>query len=942
MEKNTSAALPFAQDVRRAQRDLRALDALFAPKTVAVIGANENGGIEQTVLSNLVNHPFGGTVFAIHPHLQSILGFKTYPTIAATPNPIELAVIVSPAPTVPRIIGECVDAGVKGAIILSAGFRETGASGAELEKEILAHAHRGALRVIGPNSLGVMNTATGLNATLAKHMARRGHIAFLSQSGALGAAVLDWSRRENFGFSTFVSVGSMLDVGWGELIDYLADDPYTRSILVYMESLGDARAFLSAARAVALTKPIIVLKAGRTAGAARAVSSHTGALTGSDAVLDAVVRRCGALRVDNLDDLFHMAEVLEKQPRPLGPRLTIITNAGGPGVIAAEALVAAGGELAELADDTREQLDRLLPPYWSHTNPIDILDDADAERYARALEIVAKDPNADGFLAILTPQACAYPTATAERLTPYARRFGKPVLASWMGAEAVSVGRAVLNQASIPTFHYPDTAARMFGYMWRYTYNLRGIYETPTIPDDSAGAPDRARAEQIIQSAREQGRTLLTEFESKQLLACYHIPVVETRVAAGEEDAVKIADELGYPVVLKLHSETIAHKMDVGGVALDLSDADAVRRAYRTIQARGGVDCSGVTVQPMIAEDGYELIIGSSIDSQVGPILLFGAGGALVDVLDDRALALPPLNTTLARRMMEQTRIYQALQDARVRKPVDLAALETLLVRFSQLVVEQRWIKEIDVNPLLATPTHSLPRLQNSQTGEGSNVSPPLFAGLANGGGLGWGLLALDASVVVFGLDMRPDDLPRLPMRLYPAKYVSAWTTKEGMPVTIRPIRPEDEPLMVAFHATLSDQSVLLRYMHVLSLDQRIAHERLARICFDDYDYELALVVEHVNPETTAREIIAVGRMSKLRRHNECEFAILVSDQYQGHGLGSELLARLIQIARDEKQERATAYIATENTPMLHLCRKFGFRLHRSPEESQVEAVLDL
>jgi acetyltransferase len=940
MEKNTPSTLPDAQDVRR--YDLRALDALFAPKTVAVIGANEDGGIEQTVLSNLINHPFGGTVFAIHPRNPSILGLKTYSTIAATPDPIELAVIVSPAPVVPRIIGECVAAGVRGAIILSAGFRETGAPGAELEQEILAQARRGALRVIGPNSLGVMNTATGLNATLAKHMARRGHIAFLSQSGALGAAVLDWSLRENFGFSSFVSVGSMLDVGWGELIDYLADDPYTRSILVYMESLGDARAFLSAARALALTKPIIVLKAGRTAGAARAASSHTGALTGNDAALDAVVRRCGALRVDNLDDLFHMAEVLEKQPRPLGPRLTIITNAGGPGVIAAEALVAAGGELAELADETRRQLDQLLPPYWSHTNPIDILDDADAERYAHALEIVAKDPNADGFLAILTPQASAYPTETAERLTPYARRFGKPVLASWMGAEAVSVGRTVLNQASIPTFHYPDTAARMFGYMWRYTYNLRGIYETPTMPDDADGAPDRARAEQIIQSARASGRTLLTEFESKQLLACYHIPVVETRVAASEADAVQIAGELGYPVVLKLHSETIAHKMDVGGVELDLNDADAVRRAYRAIQARGGASFAGVTVQPMIAEDGYELIVGSNIDSQVGPILLFGAGGALVDVLNDTTFALPPLNTTLARRMIEQTRIYQGLQGARGRQPIDLAALETLLVRFSQLVVEQRWIKEIDVNPLRVTPTRALPHLQNSQTGEGGNVSLPQFAGLANGGGLGRGILALDASVVVFGLDTRPDDLPRLPMRLYPTQYVSAWTTKEGMPVTLRPIRPEDEPLMVAFHTTLSDRSVLLRYMHVLSLDQRIAHERLARICFDDYDYELALVVEHANPETNAREIIAVGRMSKLRRRNESEFAILVSDQYQGHGLGSELLARLIQIARDEKQERATAYIATENTPMLHLCQKFGFRLHRSLEESQVEAVLEL
>ena len=907
MDETTTSFFPPTQDVR--QYDLRALDALFAPKTVAVIGANESEGIERTVLSNLVNHPFGGTVFPIHPKQRSILGIQTYPLIAATPEPIDLAVIVSPAPTVPHIIGECVDVGVKGAIILSAGFREADAAGAKLEADIIEQARRGSLRIIGPNSLGVMNTATGLNATFAKRMARRGHVAFVSQSGALGAAVLDWSERENVGFSSFVSIGSMLDVGWGELIYYLSDDPQTRSILLYMENIGDARSFLSAAREAALTKPIIVLKAGCTTTAARAAASHTGALMCNDAVFNAIARRGGVLRVNSLDDLFSMAEVLDKQPRPLGPKLTIITNAGGPGVMAADALVADGGELAELSAETRQSLDQFLPPHWSHANPIDILDDASPERYAQTLEVAAKDADTNGFLVILSPQARSEPTKTAEELTPYARRFGKPIIASWMGAQQVQAGDAVLNRANIPTFEFPDTAARMFDYMWRYTYNLRGIYETPTLPSDDDGAPDRAGAEQIIQTARAAGRTLLSEFESKQLLAAYRIPVVETRVADDEDAAVALAQEIGYPVVLKLHSETIGHKMDVGGVVLDLNDAAAVRRAYRAIQSRGNEHFRGVTVQPMITGEGYELILGSNIDPQVGSVLVFGAGGQMVDVLNDLAYGLPPLNTTLARRMMEQTHIYRALQGTRGRPPADLAALEQLLARFSQLVVEQRWIREIEINPLFISDQR---------------------------------LLALDARVVVFGRETRAEELPRLVIRPYPAQYVSAWTTTKGLPVTIRPIRPEDEPRMVAFHATLSDRSVYLRYLHVLSLNQRVSHERLAQTCFNDYDRELALVVERAKPDHGEREIIAVGRLIKMHRRNEAEYAILVSDQYQGHGLGTELLRRLLDVARDEKQKRVIGYIATENTAMLRICQKLGFRLHRSLDESQIEAIIDL
>jgi acetyltransferase len=892
------------------------LDAIFAPRNVAVIGATEKAGsVGRTILWNLISTPFGGTVFPVNARRSGVLGIKAYPTIAAVPEPVDLAVVVTPAPTVPGIIKECVEVGVRGAIIISAGFKEIGPEGAELERQILHEARRGQMRLIGPNCLGVMSPVTGLNATFASAMARPGKVGFISQSGALCTAVLDWSFKENVGFSAFVSIGSMLDVDWGDLIYYLGDDPHAQSILIYMETIGEARSFLSAAREVALTKPIIVIKPGRTEGAAKAAASHTGSLTGSDEVLGAAFRRSGVLRVDNISDLFYMAEVLGKQPPARGPRLTVLTNAGGPGVLAADALITGGGQLAELSPETMESLNTILPPPWSHNNPIDILGDADPDRYAKALDIAAKDPHSDGLLVVLTPQAMTDPRQIAEHVRPYAQTTGKPILASWMGGADVAAGESILNQANIPTFPFPDTAARVFNYMWRYNRNLRSLYETPMLPEDSdQDAAARARAEEIVKTARAAGRTVLSEFESKQLLSAYSLPTVETRRARSDAEAVTCADEMGYPVVLKLHSETLTHKTDVGGVQLNLPDADAVRRAYRTIESSvrekaGAEHFLGVTVQPMVKLDGYELIIGSSLDPQFGPVLLFGSGGQLVEVYTDRALGLPPLNTTLARRMMEQTRIYTALKGVRGRPPVDLVALEQLLVKFSQLVVEQRWIKEIDINPLLASPER---------------------------------LVALDARVVVHPADVGEDELPRLAIRPYPTQYVSPWTMKDGTPVAIRPIRPEDEPLIVKFHETLSERSVYMRYFHPMKLGQRIAHERLTRICFIDYDREMALVVEHKDPQTGEPEILGVGRLSKVHGTNDAEFAILISDQAQGQGLGSELLRRLVQIGRDEKLSRITADIIPENIEMQRVAQKIGFRLHRTIEDPTVQAVIEL
>ena len=913
MSKPTTPAFEPAHDIYHYEP--RALDAIFAPKNVAVIGATENpGSVGRTILWNLISNPFGGTVFPINPKRAGILGIKAYPSIAAVPDKVDLAVIVTPAPSVPGIIGECVEAGVKGAIIISAGFKEIGAKGAELERQIMEHARRGKMRIVGPNCLGVMSARTGLNATFAAAMMHSGNVGFITQSGALATAILDWSFHENVGFSAFVSIGSMLDVDWGDLINYLGDDPRTTSIVMYMESIGDARSFLSAAREVALLKPIIVIKPGRTEGAARAAASHTGSLTGSDEVLEAAFRRSGVLRVNTIADLFHMAEVLAKQPRPDGPRLTILTNAGGPGVIATDALIMNNGELAEISEETMKALNGLLPSQWSHNNPIDILGDASPERYAQALEIAARDSKNDGLLVILTPQAMTDPTETAEKLKPYAQSTGKPVLASWMGGQDVAAGEAILNRVNIPTFGYPDEAARMFNYMWRYSYNLRSLYETPILPADTGNDSARAQGEKIIAAVRDSGRTILTEFESKQLLAAYGIPIVETRIAADEAQAVKLAGELGFPVVLKLYSETITHKTDVGGVQLNLVDAEEVRRAFRAIeisvkQKVGEGHFQGVTVQPMVTQEGYELIIGSSIDPQFGPVLLFGLGGALVEVFKDHALALPPLNTTLARRMMEQTLIYKALKGVRGRKPVDLAALEQLMVRFSQIVVEQRWIKEMDINPLLASSEQ---------------------------------LLALDARVVVHDMSVTREQLPRTAIRPYPSRYAQPWTAKDGNTALIRPIRPEDEPLLIKFHETLSDRSVYLRYLQPMMLSQRVAHERLSRICFIDYDREIAMVAESTDAKTAEPSIVAVARLSKIHGTEDAEVTILVNDRFQGRGLGREMIQRLLQVGRGENLRRVIALISTDNLVMQGLCEDLGFHLSPAPEEGRVRAVIEL
>jgi acetyltransferase len=705
----------------------------------------------------------------------------------------------------------------------------------------------------------------------------------------------------------------MIDVDFAALIDYFGDDPGTQSIVIYMESVGDARSFLSAARAIARTKPIIVVKAGRHEAGARAAASHTGALAGADAVYDAAFRRAGVLRVQTVRDLFDMSAILAMQPQPRGPGLGIITNAGGLGVMAIDAVMAGGGQLVEPSPATRQALDRLLPPFWSRANPIDILGDAPPERYRQAVEVCAKDEGFHGLLLLLAPQAMADPTETARLLLPFGRLEGKPVLAAWMGGEAVRAGRELLRGAGIPSFDTPEEAVGAFLNMVGYRHAQELLYETPpAVPDFQ---PDADKVRRVIAGARRDGRRLLNESESKALLAAYDVPVVPTIAVASADEAADTASRIGLPVVLKLLSPVVTHKTDAGGVQLHLCDAEAVRQAFRTIHqnalayatARGLPTAdvfAGVNVQPMVRAKGQELILGSSIDAQFGPVILFGAGGILVEVFQDRALALPPLTRTLARRLMERTTIFKALQGVRGQRGVDLAYLETVLVRFSQLVADLSDVQEVDINPLLAGPEQ---------------------------------IVALDARVLL--TEERAAGVPGRTLAIlpYPNQYTAAFRLTDGTEVTVRVIRPEDEPLIVEHHALLSEQSIRLRYFGMV---KHLTRDRLIRLCHLDYDREMALVA--VRSDAAGPHILGVSRYYYDPETGAAEFALVVADPYQGHGLGHHLMSRLIDVAKDRGVRRLIGLVLRENRTMLELLQALGFTVTPADDPDAVEAALVL
>jgi acetyltransferase len=857
-------------------------------------------------MRNLLATSFGGVVYPVNPKRPHVHGVHCYPNLAALPEQVDLAVIATPAATVPAVLNEAVECGVKGAIVISAGFSELGADGQALEETIRATA-RGRMRLIGPNCLGVLHPPSGLNASFAAGMALPGKVALLSQSGAICTSILDWANQKHVGFSAFVSVGAMADVDFADLLDYFGDDADTQSIILYMESIGDVRKFLSAARNVARTKTVITIKAGRTEAAAKAAASHTGALAGSDAVFDTAFRRAGVLRVDTIGELFAMSEILAMQPRPAGPALAIITNAGGPGVMATDALVGGGGRLAELSPTTRAALDASLPHYWSHANPIDILGEATPARYRAVVEACTRDPNVQGLLVLLTPQAMTDPTETARCVAPFGQTPGKPVLASWMGGAAVRAGREILSAAGIPTFDSPEDGTRAFLHMVQYRRNQEALYETPeALPED--WTPDRDGVRQVFTAVRAAGRTLLTEAEAKNVLAAYGIPVVPTFACGTADEAVAAARRIGFPVVLKVLSTTITHKTDVDGVQIGLADETAVRTAYRTIESnvrkRSPSGFEGVTVQPMIRDKGYELIVGSSIDRQFGPVILFGGGGVLVEVMRDSALGLPPLNRALARRLIERTRIIEALKGVRGQEPVPLESLETLLVNFSQLVADFLEISEIDVNPLLAAPER---------------------------------VVALDARILLCPADLPQGQRPRLAIRPYPNQYVAPWRLRDGTEVVVRPIRAEDEALIVQLFSTFSEHTIHMRFF---SMIKRLSHESLIRLCHLDYEREMALVaVQHSDGLT---RILGVSRYYLDPETGVAEFAVVVGDPWQGQGLGYHLMQRLIEVARQNDVKRLVGQVLQENSDMLRLVRDLGFSLQSSADPAVVQAEFDL
>lgn len=905
------------------------LSSLLEPRNIAIFGAtSEARTVGNSLLRNLLESPFYGAIFPINASGESIFDINAYTNIDRVPDSVDLAIIATPLSIVPGILRDCIKAGVKSAIAISPGFREPGAISQTLDDQLREILSSGQIRLLGPNSLGVMNPRKGLNATLTGTMAHPGNIGFISQSGALCRAVLDWSFHENVGFSAFISMGSMLDVHWGDLITYLGNDPYTQSIVIHMESLGDTRAFLAAARKVALIKPIILLKGGRTEAAVKAAIAHTGGIASCDDVFEAALQRCGVLQVNRISELFNMSEVLAKRRfQPQGNRLTIITNSGGLGVLATDALVSTGGQPSDLAPETLTQLNAVLPSDWSHGNPIDILGDADGDRYQQAIEIAVKDPNTDGVLVILAPHGVADPTQTAEKLKDVVNHLQttplrhKPILASWVGGAEVFAGETILNRYQIPTYPYLDSAARLFNLMWQHSYCLQGLYETPTLPDQRmSGESKRSAMTHVIQAAQREGRPTLTLVETATLLTAYGLPMVKTRLATSEAEAVAIANEMGYPVVLKRVPDRTGEMVRESNQDVNLwhvANAAAVHHAYLALTAPPAVS-SSVILQPFIEREGaYELMMSSAVDPQFGPVIRFGGGGWLMDSYDNhsqaalrqRAVALPPLNATLAQRLMEQVLIYPVLQGQRGHPAVNLETLKVLLMQFSQLVVEQPWIREIQINPLLIHPEIS------ASTGI-ADTRPSAFI--------------LDAQIGLHPLDSEPESLPKPVLRPYPSQYVQSQTLPDGLPVMLRPVRPTDEPLLLAFYQQQSDTAVT----DIDTDDRPWQHfslygvsEQITQLCFIDYDREIALVAECRNPKTELPEIRGVGRLSKLPVGNIGQVALLVDEG--DRGLDRVLLLQLIQIGQQEGLHQLQVNIA-DHSALLSLCQQAGFAIKRS------------
>lgn len=884
------------------------LDRMFHPKSVAVVGASQTDGrIGRIVMRNLIDGEFPGEIYPVNPRHKTIWDRPAHPSLLSLKKRVDLAIVATPIALAPQIVRECIEAEVAGAVIISAGGKETGTKGRELELAIENEAkkHSG-FRIIGPNCLGIICSHSKLNAGFANHMPLPGKTAFISQSGAICAAILDFSIREQIGFSYVVSLGSMLDVDFADVIDYLGGDPQVNSIVMFVESIHQARNFMSAARAVSRVKPIIALKAGRTRAGAQAAATHTGSLTGEDAVYEAAFKRAGIVRVKTFEELFDCAELLANQPRPSGPKLAIITNAGGPGVIATDALSDYGFEPAQLRSETIKILDEFLPPFWSHTNPVDILWDASPERYQKVVEVCLKDSEVNGLLVILTPQAMTDPVKVAETLAGHLKKRPYPVFTAWMGGRDVEKGREIFNRAGIPTFDTPERAVRAFMNLYRYSQNLAMLQETPPkLPQKMEF--DREQAQAIIQKALAAKHHLLNEIESKALLAAYGIPVNRTQIAISAEDAEQKACALGFPVAMKIYSRDITHKTDANGVLLNLQNAPEVRRAYHTIltnvqACNPNAVIEGVSIQPMFKHADYELILGSKRDRDFGPVILFGMGGVMTEVLKDQAIALPPLNRLLARRLMQETKIYHLLEGYRNHPPADLTLLEEILLRLSQIVADFPEIDELDINPLM---------IMNKDA------------------------CAVDARVL---LSPAPVTAPlHLVISPYPNQYEARIAHKELGELFIRPIRPEDAPLMVEHFETLSSQSIYFRFFSSM---KRLPPSMLARFTQVDYDREIALAA--LCASEPHEKMLGVARIITEINPKHAEFSVSVGDPWQGKGIGAELLKRCLRIAQERGIEKVWGLVLAENTQMLALGRKLKFAVKKILGESDYELTIDL
>ncbi len=883
------------------------LTPLFAPQSVAVFGASDRvDAVGQIVFQNMLEGGFKGALYAINAKNKTVQGHKAYAAIAEIGAPVDLVVIATPPRTVPGIIEECGEHGVKAAIIITAGFSEVGAEGKELERQVLENASRHGIRLIGPNCLGVMRPGIGLNATFNKGGANAGNLALVSQSGALCTAILDWAQTSAVGFSSVVSMGSSADVDFGEILDYLVTDPQTKSILLYIEGIRESRRFMSSLRAAARVKPVVLVKVGRHEAGSRAAMSHTASLVGSDDAFDAAVRRSGAVRVQTVIQMFSAAAALSCGFHPAGNRLAIVTNGGGPGVMATDRASDLGLVMATLSEETIARLNQVLPANWSHGNPVDIIGDAQADRYQHAVEACLTDPNVDGVLTILTPQAMTKPLEAARVVVEVANHHRKPLLACWMGEGQVAEARKVFLAAGRPNFRSPEPAVEVFAFLSNYYLNQKLLMQVPG-PSSEHQPADVEGARMVIEGALIEKRKVLSEMESKALLAAFHIPVAKTMVAHSPAEALLIAEQLGFPVAMKVNSPDISHKSDVGGVRLNLTNAPAVRAAYHEIMEtvslrRPDAHLEGISIQPMIVKpNGRELIVGVTNDPIFGPIITFGAGGTMVEAMGDRAVSLPPLNTFLARDLIKRTRISKTLGAFRQLPAADMGSLEAVLLRVSEMVCELPMLMEMDINPLIVDEH---------------------------------GALAADARVVVEFRKPGTDRYAHMAIYPYPTHLESRWQLADGMDVTIRPIRPEDAEMVQEFVRNLSDESRYMRYMNSM---QELSQEMLVRFTQIDYSREMALIA--VTEESGTEVNLGVARFTINPDGESCEFALVVADDMHGKGLGQKLMTTLMEAARAKDLKVMEGVVFRNNSDMLHLMNRMGFTAETSVEDDSLKTV---